>query len=291
MAEQRKSQPRSAVEIVRPVAPPRVNLVVAAGATAVCGRVTPDIEYVIVGIYRAAQVPDTPTGGPDERRVTPVAGEFSADVPNAVAGADNVVKVWGYTSGGEVDRKSLSFLGQAAQVVQSVDATCCLWFAWAPSAPPAPPGPYGEAIDSHRPVGLLVPVGARTVSITAQGTWRHNPSDECASDANGRTNAPPEAEKPEYHNYGAGPKPGGTLPLNMLVGFWEIGGAARAACPDELADELAIGSSWLDHEVPDGATRLFLGFHDGFEWNNNSGAVQATITWAPPPLPIERPGS
>ena len=38
--------------------------------------------------------------------------------------------------------------------------------------------------------------------------------------------------------------------------------------------------------IPAGATRLFLGTMDGFEWNNNGGSLSVTITSIPEPATL-----
>jgi hypothetical protein len=50
-----------------------------------------------------------------------------------------------------------------------------------------------------------------------------------------------------------------------------------------LGDGLTSGGVRQQVVVPDGATRLFLGFADGFQWNNNAGAFRVTVQNAPAP--------
>ncbi|HET9834372.1 MAG TPA: PEP-CTERM sorting domain-containing protein [Vicinamibacterales bacterium] len=38
--------------------------------------------------------------------------------------------------------------------------------------------------------------------------------------------------------------------------------------------------------VPNGATRLFLGTMDGFEWNNNAGSLDVTVAAVPEPATL-----
>jgi hypothetical protein len=44
-----------------------------------------------------------------------------------------------------------------------------------------------------------------------------------------------------------------------------------------LGQAFAIGSALGGVNVPNGASRLYLGLHNGFEWTNNSGLVEVTI--------------
>jgi HpiC1 cyclase len=51
--------------------------------------------------------------------------------------------------------------------------------------------------------------------------------------------------------------------------------------PFFVGDGRADDRSLQDFHVPAGATRLFLGTHDGFDWRNNLGTFQVTV-WAVP---------
>lgn len=44
-----------------------------------------------------------------------------------------------------------------------------------------------------------------------------------------------------------------------------------------IGDGLASGTTLQHFYVPSGATRLFLGAMDGYEWNNNSGAFKVNV--------------
>jgi len=48
-----------------------------------------------------------------------------------------------------------------------------------------------------------------------------------------------------------------------------------------LQQEFYIGLGLVGLVVPPGATRLFLSLHDGYEWSNNVGSVDVTITPGP----------
>lgn len=50
-----------------------------------------------------------------------------------------------------------------------------------------------------------------------------------------------------------------------------------------LQQVFVIGSSLDNITVPVGATRLFLGLHDGYEWTNNVGSVDVTVSPIPAP--------
>jgi len=83
-------------------------------------------------------------------------------------------------------------------------------------------------------------------------------------------------------------------PVNTLVGvFLTDDPPDPAAMPvsltlgddmttPQLQQAFAIGSSLESITVPEGATRLFFGHNDGYEWNNNIGSVEVTIDFNPP---------
>lgn len=56
-------------------------------------------------------------------------------------------------------------------------------------------------------------------------------------------------------------------PLNSLIGVWYGGG---------IGTTFFMGSSG-SATVPAGATDLYLGTMDGYEWNNNSGSFNVTV--------------
>ncbi len=55
--------------------------------------------------------------------------------------------------------------------------------------------------------------------------------------------------------------------------------------PFFIGDGTTTGGQVQEFVVPAGATRLFLGVHDGIGWFNNSGEIDATLTAAAPPVP------
>jgi hypothetical protein len=48
-----------------------------------------------------------------------------------------------------------------------------------------------------------------------------------------------------------------------------------------LRQTFVIGSSLADITIPSGATRLFFGLNNGYEWTNNVGALDVTVVPAP----------
>jgi hypothetical protein len=51
--------------------------------------------------------------------------------------------------------------------------------------------------------------------------------------------------------------------------------------PFFIGDGLTSGAQPQEFVVPAGATRLFLGIHDGFGWFNNTGQFDAVLTAVP----------
>ncbi len=170
-------------------------------------------------------------------------------------------------------------VGTTAQSV-TVPAKACLWFSWASDkqlgTADAPQGPFDEFAPDYRPVEINVPAGAAMLTVTANGTWSHK---DARSGPDGIREAM-SLKTPDYKSAGFR----GTAairdvkaPLNALVGMWQIGNTV----PSEASSVVpfVIGSEIKDVKVPAGAQKLFLGFHDGQEWSDNTGQVEATLRW------------
>jgi len=61
--------------------------------------------------------------------------------------------------------------------------------------------------------------------------------------------------------------------------------------PFFIGDGLTSGSVQQTIVIPVGATRLFLGTMDGYEWRNNSGSFSVTVTQPPSDVPSPEPAS
>ena len=124
-----------------------------------------------------------------------------------------------------------------------------------------------------------------TVSITAAGLWTHtsSPYPEDWSGPGGKVGS--EKTQEQYDDLGISLL---TTGLDTLVGvFLTDDPPDSEATPAELTtvtttpalqQAFIIGAGLADITVPDGATRLFLGHHDGYEWSNNQGEVEVTAT-------------
>jgi hypothetical protein len=168
----------------------------------------------------------------------------------------------------------------AAQV--TVSGKACPFFAGQTVIPPL----YGDDLDLEtRPAPITVYSGS-TISLSAAGTWGHAGGAESGPD--GRAGA----YDPTYEAYvNLGGISRVIAPLNTLIGVFLTDAAPDpGAKPTDLVlgtDDMtapalqqtfAIGSSLANLQVPAGATRLFLGLNDGYEWTNNVGSVAVMLT-------------
>ena len=123
-----------------------------------------------------------------------------------------------------------------------------------------------------------------TVSITATGTWGH----PGLSDPDGIIGFYDDTHD-EYVNLGGISRV--IAPINTLIGVFltddppnpgDTPASLTLGVDDmttpELQQAFAIGSSLEFITVPEGATRLFFGHNDGYEWINNVGALEVTVT-------------
>ena len=131
--------------------------------------------------------------------------------------------------------------------------------------------------------------GFDTLSITATGLWS-NTGDLSSNgmDPSGQFGANKET-KQAYRSFGIS---GMSARLNTLVGVFlsddipdpnglpemlSVNGGDDMTNP-LLNQTFAIGADLSNIIVPEDATRLFLGHHDGQQFKNNTGSVTATIT-------------
>ncbi len=125
------------------------------------------------------------------------------------------------------------------------------------------------------------------ISISATGLWSHTPTPDSGPEgkaATQLTNAP-------YGIFGVNLL---NTNLNALVGVFLSDVAPTAGSAPTLGTNSApglnqafvIGAGLDEIFVPNDATRLYLGLHNGYEWTNNSGSVTATITAIPEPASL-----
>ena len=171
----------------------------------------------------------------------------------------------------------------------TVSAKHCPWFAWTPASELDGPsgaglGPYGED-SSYKPVLIDVPPWAKSYSVTAAGSWHNGPG--TFYDPDGYPDSTQSLTDGRYQtNYTGGNAIDDRVTrTGELVGAWQIG--EMTPPPQGSTQLFAIGKLYEHGFVPEDAKKLVLGFHDGFEWTNNVGSVDATITWYPVAVPEE----
>ncbi len=130
-------------------------------------------------------------------------------------------------------------------------------------------------------------LGGKTISIAATGTWGH----PTLSGADGYEGY--DETHAEYTALGISSVT--DTRLNTLLGVFLTDAAPVAGtAPTALAfgsdmtnpllqQAFVIGSSLGNITVPTDATRLFFGLNDGYEWTNNVGALDVTVSVVPLP--------
>lgn len=151
-------------------------------------------------------------------------------------------------------------------------------------------------VDLKTPGTIPTPIDIRQfggqIDIEAKGIWAHGNPSRFSSGPEGRGEFLPSSLQHESLGVsilGAD--------LNMLAGVFLGDTKPQIPAPPglslgndmtrpEIGQSFAIGASLDNIIVPDNATRLFLGLHDGDEWNNNVGSIEATIKAVPEPATI-----
>lgn len=188
---------------------------------------------------------------------------------------------------------------QSAEVahVVTVPGTACIFFAGQDQAileadyPPDPVG-LGDHANFHNdtalaansmPPSIEVYSGGK-LSISAVGIWNHYPEISVGTGPDGSDFY--DDTHDEYVYLGGISRV--IAPINTLVGVFltdDPPDPGRMPTSLTLGDDMttpklqqafAIGSSLEYVTVPEGATRLFFGHNDGYEWNNNVGSVEVT---------------
>jgi hypothetical protein len=127
-------------------------------------------------------------------------------------------------------------------------------------------------------------------SITAVGEWGHGPG--ILSGPDGYAGYDPTQQ--EYLDLGISPVL--NTPLNALLGVFLTDAAPvalSAPVPLDyntsdmtsplLQQTFVIGSNLENITIPAGATRLFFGLNNGYEWTNNVGELSVTVSTIPAP--------
>ena len=147
-------------------------------------------------------------------------------------------------------------------------------------------------LDDTRPIAIDV-TGYSQLSVTAAGFWSHTPTPDSGPDGKGYGDPTHLA----YEGFGIARLD--TSNLNLLVGvftddtaFDGRGAPTRLSLGTDdmsmpgLQQTFGVGSAlWLIN-VPFGATTLYLGLNDGYQWSNNSGSVSALVSSVPEPATL-----
>jgi hypothetical protein len=182
-----------------------------------------------------------------------------------------------------------------ADITVNVPGTSCVYFAGQTTTVPLTgSGPWSffevdRADADTLPVYVDIIGLGNTISITASGLWDHTP-DVSAGSGPGGTIGEVYATDTDYDDLGISLMTG--APVNMLLGTFLTDAAPSAPAPAALTygdvmtspllnQTFAIGDALEGINVPVGATRLFLGLNNGWEWTNNSGSVDVTVVPVP----------
>lgn len=186
-----------------------------------------------------------------------------------------------------LDQEAVEFTPMPPIFNTTVSSKACLWLAFAEDTFVFDqPGDHGESVaQGYRPTTLVIPHGAIGVQIEADpaDTWAHHPTTDRQSNAAGLN--PTALTKP--HIYKAN-RPGlnsskidGTLehPFNALVAALDNGGK------DVDTVIQLVGLNSVLNGLSASTKRVFLGFHDSYEWSNNTRpdsaftTVKVKLTW------------
>lgn len=203
----------------------------------------------------------------------------------------------------------LSVAHVAGATTLNVPGTSHTWLA---GMPDGTVGVGGDVAPTHSPVQVTgVPFTAGDIlTFSATGMVRHGP---------GQTFEDPDGSGAfSYTGGNANGMSSITAPVNALLGvflsdvqpdsnpapaildFSTIVSQEMLAYSPELQQVFFIGDGEIpagtqqEFTVPTGATRLFLGTHDGFGWFNNEGSFDVTIknlSATPPAIPLPAGGA
>ena len=177
---------------------------------------------------------------------------------------------------------------------------------WLAGMPDGTPARYGDVAPNQSPVEVAVTPGQWLV-ISAIGTTDHcdfglcglagaegDPGEGPWSHSEGAENGISDVIAPIDGLLGVFLGPGQPDPsAPSLLDFSTAASTDFAGLSPELQQVFFIGDGLqLDgltsqiFIVPNGATRLFLGTMDGFDWNNNVGSLDVTVNAVPEPATL-----
>jgi hypothetical protein len=123
-----------------------------------------------------------------------------------------------------------------------------------------------DTVPAYSPVTAGSVIGGSLISWTATGATLNMPGTPTGDPNGGVLTAYVATLSGESF-----PIPAETFPINSLVGVFTGPGFA-------LPFEMGASGSYV---VPAGATELYLGSMDGYQWNNNVGSFNVTVNGVP----------
>ncbi|MEI7686214.1 MAG: hypothetical protein WCL32_14415 [Planctomycetota bacterium] len=201
------------------------------------------------------------------------------------------LKVASYdVDGHRVDQEPRTFTPTPPVFNTTVSSKACLWLSFAEDTFAFnQTGDYHESVTGgYRPTTLLVPQDATAVRVEANPAdrWAHHPKTDRRSSAVGIPGAEnlvalarPDIYKANRAGLHSAAIDGTVrLPFNALVAVLDRG-------PNVATSVELVG---LDHTFALNPTilRIFLGFHDNYEWSNNTDPalnfdqVHVKVTWS-----------
>jgi len=181
-----------------------------------------------------------------------------------------------------------------AGVTITVSGNACPYFAGQSGPVNAAGIGWGDDNNSYvLPPYLDVTGFSGPLCFTAAGDWSHTPYvGYFGADPAGYGSNP--APNSEYQQFGISYVSG--APLNALLGVFLTNAAPSSSGPanlaygsdmttPELQQTFVIGYGLSNVVIPTGATRLFFGLNNGYEWSNNSGSVDVTVSECQVPVP------
>jgi hypothetical protein len=168
-----------------------------------------------------------------------------------------------------------------SEITYTVSATSCINFAGQSDISDLV---HGDRVGTYRPVEVAIPLGATQVTIRATGLASH-----CAIDALCPQSGPdgqggfPVVTYNDYACYNIS-----TLATYYvaLTGVFLTDNPPSAPTPPmggsvnpPLQQSFVCGEGPTTINIPSGATRLFLGVHDDYDWRDNRGGFSATVSF------------
>ncbi|PHS05081.1 MAG: hypothetical protein COA78_15695 [Blastopirellula sp.] len=173
----------------------------------------------------------------------------------------------------DVKRKPIKFDLNTTGTI-TLGAKSCLWFAWSPLGIA---GPQGETVDgTYIPAEIDIEhAGVVTIEVEDdEELWSNRPENPVNADGRSRVLS---LQVPAYQSSTYNSENISAISTNLCALVAMLG---PSSTPSSTQTQKHIGLGPVTLTVGAGQTRLFLGFHDGQEWSNNTGSQTVKITIA-----------